>query len=102
MLGTGRVGRRCSCPAVALEEDDPGEVLIPVYIRHGLGFAIESENVSLPPRAFFGRGFGGAHAVVDLDAQLSIAYVMNRMADMDGSDVRAPRLIEAAYASLAG
>ncbi len=87
---------------LALEEDDPGEVLIPGDIRHGLGFAIESENVSLPPRAFFGRGWSGAHAVVDLDSQLSIAYVMNRMADDIDSDVRAPRLIEAAYTSIVG
>lgn len=84
-----------------LEEDNSGENYIPTFTRYGLGWGIESESVSLPPRAFFAAGAGGARAMVDLDSQLSMAYAMNRMAD-SASDDRGPRLIEAAYASIAG
>jgi hypothetical protein len=44
---------------------------------------------------------GGSAVIMDLDARLSLAYVMNKMApDMIG-DIRSVRLGQAVYESLA-
>ncbi len=47
-----------------------------------------------------GGGWGGSLAIIDLDARVSIAYVMNRMA-ADPGDRRGGRLAAAVYKSLA-
>ena len=48
----------------------------------------------------FWGGWGGSIAVVDFDAKVSIAYVMNRMDSELTGDVRGRRIVDAAYQSL--
>ena len=53
-------------------------------------------------RVFFWGGWGGSLAVIDLDARMSVAYVMNRMdADLMG-DRRGGMVVLAAYKALGG
>ncbi len=87
-----------------LEEQTRGtDLVMDIPIVFGMGFGINDPSfpVSPNPRAFFWGGWGGSLAVIDLDAKLSIAYVMNRMdADLMG-DVRARNIVAGVYRALA-
>jgi CubicO group peptidase (beta-lactamase class C family) len=71
-------------------------------MRWGTGFALMSEALPLSPnpRACFWGGFGGSIAVIDVDARLSVAYVMNRMTGGVAGDLRGVMLVLAAYECL--
>jgi hypothetical protein len=72
-------------------------------IRWALGFALVSEDVPFAPNplARF-RGGGGSAVVIDRDAGLRLAYVMNNcVASAIEGDDRAPLLlVRALYAAL--
>ena len=86
----------------ALEEqtDGPDQVLM-VRLRHGLGFGLQlGESFNTEPGQMFWGGWGGSLSAIDLNARMSIAYVMNRMdSDLMG-DIRGRRIAEAAQACL--
>lgn len=71
-------------------------------IRLGTGFGLMNEFIPLStnPRSCFWGGWGGSIALIDVDAQLSVAYTMNRMADALVGDLRGATLVLAAYQSL--
>ena len=52
-------------------------------------------------RAFFWGGWGGSIALVDLDAQMTVTYVMNKMAGGLLGDLRGASVVFAAYEALA-
>lgn len=88
-----------------LEEQTNGvDRVLAVPLRFGMGFGLIDATFPLSPneRAFFWGGWGGSIAVVDLDARVSIAYVMNRMEANLMGDVRGGALVVTAYAALAG
>ena len=81
----------------ALEEQTDGiDKMLMVRLRHGLGFGLQiGEEFTTGPGQMFWGGWGGSLSAIDLDARLSIAYVMNRMdADLMG-DVRGRRIVNA-------
>jgi CubicO group peptidase (beta-lactamase class C family) len=72
--------------------------------RFGMGYGLPHPSMPLSPNpnVFFWGGWGGSLAIIDLDARVSIAYVMNRMApDMMG-DLRGGMIVLSTYKSLAG
>ena len=77
----------------ALEQqiDNVDEVLM-AQVRHGIGFGLELEDWVEPKSdsTMFWGGWGGSIAVIDMDARVSIAYVMNRMEGELTGDPRAP------------
>ncbi len=89
----------------ALEQQTRGtDLVLGVPIVFGMGFGINDAAfpISPNPRAFFWGGWGGSLAIIDLDARVSIAYVMNRMeADLLG-DRRGGLIAMAVYQALAG
>ena len=89
--------------ARALEEQSQGvDKVMGVPIRFGMGFGLIDSTFPLSPnpRSFFWGGWGGSLSIIDLDARLSVAYVMNRMdADLLG-DVRGGSIVMAAYKAL--
>ncbi len=89
-----------------LEEQTYGEDLVlGMPIRFGMGFALKAPLMPISPneRVFFWGGWGGSLAVIDLDAQVSIAYVMNRMEPPElTGDTRALPLVGATYTALVG
>ncbi len=89
----------------ALEEQCQGiDRVMSVPIRFGMGFGLIDPTFPLSPneRTFFWGGWGGSLSIIDLDARMSVAYVMNRMdADLLG-DVRGGSVVMAAYKSLGG
>ncbi|MEE9435343.1 MAG: serine hydrolase domain-containing protein [Candidatus Adiutricales bacterium] len=87
----------------AIEEQSYGPDLVLIMpIRFGLGFGLTSKEIPLGPnpRAFFWGGWGGSLIVMDLDAKVSMAYVMNKMASTTTGDTRVAGPIMALYASL--
>jgi len=88
-----------------LEEQTRGtDRVLGVPLRFGMGFGLIDETFPLSPnqRAFFWGGWGGSLALIDLDARVSIAYVMNRMEPNLMGDLRGGSLVMTTYASLAG
>jgi len=78
--------------ARAITEQSYGpDLVLGVPIRFGLGFGLPSKEMPIGPnpRTFFWGGWGGSLVVVDLDARLGFAYVMNRMGATTLGDTRA-------------
>ncbi len=87
----------------AIEEQCYGpDLVLAVPIRWGLGYALNSKEFPMSgnPRTFFWGGWGGSLVVVDLDAKLSWAYVMNKMSVGLTGDTRSASLGAALYAAL--
>ena len=89
--------------AKAIEEQHYAtDLVLGVPIRWGLGFGLTSKDLPLGPnpRTFFWGGWGGSLVVIDPDAQLGFAYVMNKMSQNALGDTRAFAPLAALYASL--
>jgi CubicO group peptidase (beta-lactamase class C family) len=73
-----------------------------VPLRLGIGYGLNSEllPISPNPRACFWGGWGGSIVVNDLDARMTVAYVMNRMGEGTTGDERGGGLVMAAYGAL--
>jgi CubicO group peptidase (beta-lactamase class C family) len=85
----------------AIEEQDYGtDLVLGGTFRRGLGFILNSKEMPMGPNphTFYGSGWGGSKMVVDLDAELSWSYVMNKMGNL--SDPRTQGIIQALYAAL--
>lgn len=85
------------------EQIDSVDLVLGGPMRFGMGFGLMSEAVPLSPneRSFFWGGWGGSLAVIDLDAQMTVSYVMNKMATDLVGDLRGALVVFAAYESLA-
>ncbi|HKT00325.1 MAG TPA: serine hydrolase domain-containing protein [Rugosimonospora sp.] len=95
-------GVRLLSPAgceVALAEQFSGrDRVLGMRMRYGMGYGL-SGGLFPNPRTCFWGGWGGALVVVDLDARVVVAYVMNRMLEQD--DDRGLLTVAAAYEGLA-
>ena len=67
-------------------------------LRFGMGFAVYPGRGPYPRECGWG-GWGGSLAIINVDAQMSFAYVMNRMMNRD-SDMRRLHLLSAVYDAL--
>jgi CubicO group peptidase (beta-lactamase class C family) len=101
-------GRRLLSPAgidVVWDEQCYGQDLVlPVVLRHGIGFGLPCPEMPISPndKACFWGGWGGSLALIDVDARMTFAYVMNKMGEGTVGDLRGASLLFAAYAALAG
>jgi len=87
----------------SIQEQSYGmDLVLGLPIRFGLGWGLTSKEMPLGPnpRTFFWGGWGGSMVIIDLDARLSIAFVMNKMVSTTTGDPRTIRLISAIYRSL--
>jgi CubicO group peptidase (beta-lactamase class C family) len=74
---------------------------LPLPLKLGMGFGLPGEMLPVPnPRTCFWGGWGGSLAIIDVDAQMSFSYVMNRMGEGTVGDMRAAGLLLAAYSAL--
>jgi CubicO group peptidase (beta-lactamase class C family) len=78
------------------------DLVLGFKIKWGLGFMLASPELPLSPspRAFGHGGWGGSLAFVDLDARVSWAYVMNKMAPGTAGDTRGFALMASLYGAL--
>ena len=83
-------------------QTDGTDHILGVPIRHGMGFGLRSDLMPISPnkKACFWGGWGGSLSVIDVDANMSFAYVMNRMAPSLQHDMRAGRLLMATHAAI--
>ena len=85
-----------------VQQADNVDLVLGTNMRMGTGFGLMNDTVPLSPnpRACFWGGWGGSLSVIDLDARLTVSYVMNRMASNLVGDLRGALLVFAAYESL--
>ena len=84
------------------EQINGTDLVLGAPLRHGIGYGLAGELLPLPnPRTCFWGGWGGSLVIVDLDARMTISFVMNRMGEGTVGDDRAAVIALAAYAGLA-
>jgi CubicO group peptidase (beta-lactamase class C family) len=65
--------------ALFAEQANGTDLVLGVPLRYGLGYGLTSETMPMGPNTCAWGGYGGSLVVNDLDARLTVAYVMNRM-----------------------
>ncbi|MCB0958651.1 MAG: beta-lactamase family protein [Acidimicrobiales bacterium] len=99
-------GRTYLSPAsvdrIFVEQCHQVDAVLGVKMRLGTGFGLMNDLIPLSPnpRSCFWGGWGGSICVIDVDAGVSIAYVMNRMAGGLVGDMRGAMVVLAAMGSL--
>jgi CubicO group peptidase (beta-lactamase class C family) len=106
LAGTGEIdGIRLLSPATIeriFEVQAEGrDLILGKLVRFGIGYGLPSDDMPLGvnDRTCFWAGWGGSMGVVDVENELVIAYVMNRMRSGTSGDVRGGRLVFAAHAA---
>lgn len=59
----------------------------------GLGVMLHNKDLLLGPRSFYTSGLGGSVCVMDLERNVTLAYVMNKMAELSEGDSRSIPLV---------
>jgi CubicO group peptidase (beta-lactamase class C family) len=83
--------------ARVFEEQTNGlDLVFGAPMRFGLGYGLPMPGLPLGPnpRTAFWGGWGGSLVVVDADARVCLAYVMNRMGEGTMGDLRAALIIQ--------
>lgn len=84
------------------EQCNGTDLVLGVPLVHGIGYGLPGEMLPLPnPRTCFWGGWGGSLIIIDLDARMTISFVMNRMGEGTLGDDRSLGIVMAAYAALA-
>ena len=78
------------------------DLVLGFKIKWGLGFMLRAPELPLGPnpRTAGHGGWGGSLGFADLDARVSWAYVMNKMAPGTAGDTRGFALMTALYGAL--
>lgn len=91
-----------TCDLVFREQCNGTDLVLGVPLRHGIGYGLPGELIPLPnPRTCFWGGWGGSLCIVDLDARMTVSFVMNRMGEGTLGDDRATGILLAAYGGVA-
>ena len=92
-------GCACSRPRAATPSSRSSpygtDLVLGVPLRFGMGYGLTSEETADRPEpgTCFWGGWGGSLVVNDLDASLTVAYVMNRMGEGTVGDARGAGLL---------
>ncbi len=90
------------CEAVFEEQINGIDLVLGSQYRFGMGYGLSTDLMPIGPRACFWGGYGGSLIVMDLDARLTVCYVMNKMESGLEGDVRGANIVLAAAIALAG
>ncbi len=90
-----------ACEAIFEEQSNGTDLVLGLPNRFGMGYGLRSDLMPIGPRACFWGGYGGSLVVMDLDARLTVCYVMNRMELGLQGDFRGAAIMLAAAAALA-
>jgi CubicO group peptidase (beta-lactamase class C family) len=90
------------CEAVLEEVSYTPDLVLGVPLRFGMGYGLNSPDTPIGPnpRTCFWGGWGGSLILVDLDARMVVAYVMNKMGEGTLGDFRGIGIAFDAYAGL--
>jgi CubicO group peptidase (beta-lactamase class C family) len=102
-LAGKRILSQRGCERVFEEQANGTDLVLGAPIRFGMGYGLTSAEMPLGPnpRTCFWGGWGGSLVIVDMDARVCIAYVMNRMGGGTLGDMRGLSIAAATFASLA-
>lgn len=96
ILANGGVahGRRflseATCRRVLNPQIEGTDLILGLPIRYGMGFGLNGGMLPLPnSNCCFWGGYGGSLVIIDMDAKMTIAYAMNKMAGTTTGDMRA-------------
>jgi CubicO group peptidase (beta-lactamase class C family) len=84
------------------EQADGKDLVLGIPMRFGMGYGLSSETMPLGPRTCFWGGYGGSLIIMDQEAGITVAYMMNRMESGLVGDARGADIVMAALAGLAG
>jgi CubicO group peptidase (beta-lactamase class C family) len=108
-VGGVRLLSRAGCERLLEVQAEGPDRLFGFNLRWGLGFALENATtVEIYGPHIAGRriatwgGSGGSIIFNDLDARMTVAYVMNRHLEHGGVDPRGVGIVRAAYEGLLG
>ena len=87
--------------AIFEEQSNGTDLVLGVPLRFGIGYGLGNEELPLGPKGCYWGGWGGSLVVSDLDARITVSYVMNRMEMGLVGDTRGAALVLAAVVSLA-
>ena len=90
------------CDTIFEEQADGEDLVLGIPMRFGMGYGLSSETMPLGPRTCFWGGYGGSLIIMDQDAGITVAYMMNRMESGLVGDSRGANIVMAALAGLAG
>ncbi len=78
------------------------DLILGIPVRFGMGFGLPGGMVPLPnPNSCYWGGYGGSIAIVDMDAQTTFSYVMNRMEGTTTGDARGFALVMTMWQAMA-
>ena len=102
-VGGHRYMSQRGCDAVFEEQARGTDLVLGVPLCLGMGYGLISDETPLSPnkRTSFWGGWGGSIVVVDQDARMVIAYMMNRMGEGTIGDERGIGIVFATYGALA-
>ena len=88
---------------IFVEQCHQVDAVLGAQMRLGTGFGLMNDLIPLSPnpRAAFWGGWGGSICVLDVDAGISVAYVMNKMANALMGDMRGAMVVLAAMGACA-
>jgi CubicO group peptidase (beta-lactamase class C family) len=91
------------CERILTEQSYGKDLVLGVPIRFGIGYGLPSPEMPVSPnaRACFWGGWGGSIIIVDMDAHVTIAYMMNKMGDGLVGDLRGGSIALAVHEALA-
>ena len=80
------------------------DLVLGMGVTFGIGYAINSTRkpIAPNPRVCYWGGWGGSLIVNDLDARMTMTYVMNRMGEGTVGDERSHSVLAAVYRALDG
>ncbi len=78
------------------------DLVLGIGVTFGVGYGLNSPRAPISPnqRVCYWGGWGGSLVVNDVDAGMTMAYVMNRMGEGTVGDDRAHTILRGVYASL--
>ncbi|MBL6634719.1 MAG: beta-lactamase family protein [Ilumatobacteraceae bacterium] len=99
-MGATRVMSSDAVEEVFRVQADGFDLVLQIPVKFGLGYGLPNETASYLPdrRVCFWCGYGGSMVVNDLDNEMTVAYVMNRMDEGLLADDRGHSLVSAALA----
>lgn len=89
-----------TCDLVFREQCDGIDLVLGMPLRHGIGYGLIPGGGPEQRTCYWG-GWGGSLVYIDLDAGMTVAFVMNKMGGGTVGDDRAQSVVAAAYAGLA-
>jgi CubicO group peptidase (beta-lactamase class C family) len=89
------------CEAIFEEQSNGDDLILGIPVRFGMGYGLGNDQMPLGPRGCYWGGWGGSLVISDLDARITISYVMNRMEAGLVGDTRGAALVLAAVGGLA-